>query len=73
MSSLDYGRLTEQDENGKIIDAISSNKVCYPMSNKMWFNQRGGDIYRTIYVGKEKRYVVDKLPWNRLNTSSLGQ
>jgi len=73
MSSLSYGRLTEQDENGKIIDAISSNKICYPMSNKMWFNQRGGDIYRTIYVAKEKRYVVDKLSWNHLNTSYLSK
>jgi len=57
----------DNQNKGKIIDAISSNEVYYPMSNKMWFNQRGGDIYRTVYVAKEKRYVVDKLPWNRLN------
>ena len=57
-------RINPNEDQSKIIDAISSNKVCYPMSNKMWFNNYGGEIIRTIYNGKQKRYIVAKKPWN---------
>jgi hypothetical protein len=56
------------NKNCNVPKSVSTNKVNYPMSNKMWFNQRGGDIYRTVYVGDQKKYVVDKMQWNRLNT-----
>lgn len=41
--------------------------IYYPMDNKIWFNQMGGFLYKTTYLEKEKKYVVGKIPWNRLN------
>lgn len=55
----------------KIYDVISSNEVYYPTSNKMWFNQMGGNLYKTVYLMKEKKYIVEKIPWNRYNNNNI--
>ena len=55
----------------KIYDVISSNEVYYPTSNKVWFNQMGGNLYKTVYLMKDKKYIVEKIPWNRYNNNII--
>jgi len=54
---------------------INSNLVNedYLYKNKIWFNQRGGYIYKTIYDENTKQYKIEKLPWNNTNKKLMKQ
>jgi hypothetical protein len=60
-----------KNDQPKIYDVISSNEVYYPTSNKVWFNQMGGNLYKTVYLMKDKKYIVEKIPWNRYNNNII--
>ena len=67
----EVNRNKNKKKQPKIYDVISSNKVYYPTSNKMWFNQMGGNLYKTVYLMKDKKYIVEKIPWNRYNNNII--
>jgi len=60
-----------KNDQPKIYDVISSNEVYYSTSNKVWFNQMGGNLYKTVYLMKDKKYIVEKIPWNRYNNNII--
>ena len=69
---MNYLTNDNEEVNKKpVYDAISSNIIYYPTSNKIWFNQMGGNLYKTIYLTKEKKYIVTKIPWNRYDNNNI--
>ena len=36
---------------------------------RVWFNHRGGYIYKTVYTPQTNKYITYKLPWNQPNIS----
>jgi len=68
MNKLMYAPINNQN---KIIDAISNNRIYEKPSNKTWINERGGYIYVTTYISNENKYLVHKYPYNQIKNNII--
>lgn len=61
-------RLNQQQQQRYVSPNIGTNIVSTytkPMT-KVWFNQRGGKIYKTIYDEKTKSYTTNVVDYNQV-------